>query len=121
MNGIIDMTGLLGMICMIVVAAIFWRRKSRMMHRLHKPFTILGGFLTVIHTVAALIAISAIDGAALLVVLSGALAIGGFVISIVVLVNQKTEHKKAVRQHVIYSFASVGISIHHVILAEVLM
>ncbi|MDO5574343.1 MAG: hypothetical protein Q4G60_10265 [bacterium] len=121
LNGIINMTGLLSLVCMLVVTAIFWRKKSKLMHRLHKPLTIIGGVFTLVHTVISLVAVSMMDINVLLVILSGILAVAGFAASIVVLVNKKTERVTAVRKHVIYSFISVGISILHVVLAEVLL
>lgn len=120
MNGLIDMTGFGMTLCLIMIIAVFWLKESRLLHKMHKPLTVFLGVLAIIHAAASFTAVMVIDRNMLLIIISGLLAVMGFIAGILVLLKKRKSKELAVKLHIIYSFLSAGFSVIHIILSETL-
>ncbi len=118
---IVDMSGCISFLTLMPLFAILISKKSKLLHKLHSPLTILCTVMLLLHLVTSFMIGSVSDMNFVIVIGSGILAVIGFVVSILTVIQKKKRTKARLKWHIIFAIATFIITVIHIKLAGMLL
>lgn len=118
---IVDMTGCVSMLMLILISIIYLKRKSKLLHKLHGPLTIVCSIALLIHLVTSFTIGSMQNLGFAIVIITGVLATVGFIVSVLVIIRKKNRTKNRLKLHIVLALMTFAVTVIHIMLSEMLL
>ena len=118
---IVDMTGCVSFLLLILISIIYFKKKSILLKKLHTPLTAVCTLMLLLHFIYSFLIGSIQDIGFVVVFASGVLAVAGFVASIFVIIQRKKRTNSGIKLHVVFSLITFVITLIHIALSEMLL
>ncbi len=118
---IADLSGCVSILILCPLCALFIRKRSRLLKKIHSPLTVLVSIILLLHLCTSIFTGSMQNTDFMIVFLSGILAVSGFIASVILILFKRKCPQKMRKYHIVLSLITFCVAIMHIILSEMLL